>query len=443
MSFAIQTHSLGKCYQVYSHPSHRLLQSLLPRLRALLGKAPRHYFTEYWALRDVSLTIERGQSVGIVGRNGAGKSTFLQLVSGVLAPTTGQVEVSGRVAALLELGSGFNPEFTGRQNIHFNAAILGMSSRQILEKFDEIVDFADIGDYLDMPVNTYSTGMFMRLAFSVAYCVEPEILIVDEALAVGDAKFQAKCYRKIDDLIKRGSTVLLVTHSTEQVVRHCNRAIWIDAGQVRHDGEPKEVTNAYLVDLFGYSEDSRTSDAPALPAKAGGTRGGATPGGYESRTGYNRDEFRYGTGDATITDFELLSLSSGSLETVVLASDRLKLTARVRFRRACDQAIFGIQLRTPDGVLLFADNTRDRGGGARYYAVEAGQVAEVDFHFALPLASGDYFLTLGVSEDVAGKNVPLDRRFDSIQIHVTNGRIVHGIMDIPLEINVSTRPVGT
>lgn len=449
----VRAHHLGKCYQSYAHPSHRLLQSIVPRLNAWLGRRARNYYHEHWALRDVSISIERGQCVGIIGRNGAGKSTFLQMLCGVLAPTVGHVEVSGRIAAMLELGAGFNPEFTGRQNVFFYAALLGLSRSQVQDKFDEIVAFADIGDYLDMPVNTYSTGMFMRLAFSVAYCVEPDILVVDEALAVGDARFQAKCYRKIDELIGHGATVLLVTHSSEQVVRHCDRAIWIEDGGIRMDGDPKEVTNAYLVDLFGYSEESgrrqsgsahavtarleEMGHVPTLPLRTRLSQG------YESRPGYNKDEFRYGTGDALLVDYSLITNLDGSEGTILSSADRARLTSRVLFRRACEQAIFGIQLRTVDGILLFADNTRDMGGGAHYHKLGPNQTAEVTFEFTLPLSSGDYFLSLGVSEDVDGKNVPLDRRFDSIQIRVTNRRHLHGIVDIPLTVEFSIPPVSS
>lgn len=452
-AFAVRARHLGKCYQSYAHPSHRLLQSIMPRVNAWLGREVRNYYHEHWALRDVSLSIERGQCVGIIGRNGAGKSTLLQLLCGVLAPTTGQVEVRGRIAAMLELGSGFNPEFTGRQNVFFYAALLGLSRSQVREKFEEIVAFADIGDYLDMPVHTYSTGMFMRLAFSVAYCVEPDILVVDEALAVGDARFQSKCYRKIDELIKHGATVLLVTHSSEQVVRHCDRAIWIEDGGIRMDGDPKDVTNAYLVNLFGYSEEigRRQPETKLTATTTGNGFEQARPlparvrlaGLYEARPGYNRDEFRYGTGDAVLVDYDLRNASEDTDGTMLRPSDRVRLTSRVLFRRDCLHAIFGIQLRTVDGVLLFADNTRDVGGGNNYHQVEAGQTAEVTFTFSLPLATGDYFLTLGVSEDVDGKNVPMDRRFDSIQIRVTNERHMHGIVDIPIQIEFSICPVST
>lgn len=208
-NIAIRVDGLGKCYQIYNRPQDRLRQAIVPRLQRLTGRTPRTYFREFWALKDVCFEVERGESVGIIGRNGAGKSTLLQIITGVLAPTLGNVEVNGRVAALLELGSGFNPEFTGRENVYMNASILGLSHQEIEAKYQDIADFADIGEFIDQPVKTYSSGMMMRLAFAVHASIEPEVLIVDEAMAVGDARFQLKCTRRLDELKSRGTTLLL------------------------------------------------------------------------------------------------------------------------------------------------------------------------------------------------------------------------------------------
>jgi lipopolysaccharide transport system ATP-binding protein len=233
----ISIRNLGKCYRVYARPADRLKQALY--------RGRRRYFREVWALRDVSLEIEPGQTVGLVGRNGSGKSTLLQLICGTLTPTTGQVEIRGRVAALLELGAGFNPEFTGRENVHLNAAILGLSKAEVDARYDEIVAFSEIGDFIDQPVKTYSSGMYVRLAFAVATCAEPDILIVDEALAVGDEAFQRKCYARLQSFKERGGTILFVSHNSSAVVELCDTAHLLDHGERLVSGRPKTVIGQY------------------------------------------------------------------------------------------------------------------------------------------------------------------------------------------------------
>ena len=248
---AIRVSGLSKCFQLYDSPGHLLKQLLMGRLARLVGRTPPQYFREFWALKGLDFTVRRGETVGIVGRNGAGKSTLLQILCGTLTPTAGQVDIRGRVAALLELGAGFNPEFSGRENVYLNGAILGISREEISRRFADIEAFADIGEFIDRPVKSYSSGMYVRLAFAVSACVEPDVLIVDEALAVGDAKFQAKCFRRFEELVSRGTTILLVTHSTEQITRHCDRAILLEGGVVHQEGPPKDVANTYLDLLFG------------------------------------------------------------------------------------------------------------------------------------------------------------------------------------------------
>jgi lipopolysaccharide transport system ATP-binding protein len=243
--FAIKISNLSKCYEVYSRPADRLKQFIYPAVKRLLGRNPNNYYREFWALKDVSFDVRRGEAVGIVGRNGAGKSTLLQLIAGTLAPTSGDVQVNGRVAALLELGSGFNPEFTGRENVYLNASILGLSAQEVDKRFEEIASFADIGDFIDQPLSTYSSGMMMRLAFAVNTCVSPDILIVDEALGVGDAPFQAKCFKRLRELSANGTSLLFVSHDIEIVRSLCSRALWLKKGVPENWGEAKEVTKGY------------------------------------------------------------------------------------------------------------------------------------------------------------------------------------------------------
>lgn len=243
---AIRATHLSKCYHIYSTPHDRLKQFMAPRLQRMVGMQPRQYFHEFWALNDVSFEIKKGETVGIIGRNGSGKSTLLQLLCGTLTPTHGQVEINGRVAALLELGSGFNPEFTGRENVYMNAAVLGLSHAEVQERFDDIAAFADIGEFIEQPVKTYSSGMFVRLAFAVNILSNPDIMIVDEALAVGDMNFQAKCMTALTRIQERGATVLFVSHDVGALKSLCSRGIYLDHGQLKKIGTAADVAEQYM-----------------------------------------------------------------------------------------------------------------------------------------------------------------------------------------------------
>lgn len=243
--YSIRVKGLGKCYEIYATPRDRLKQFIIPPLQRLVGCQPSSYCREYWALQDISFDIRKGEAFGIVGRNGSGKSTLLQLITGTIAPTLGTVETRGRVAALLELGSGFNPEFTGRDNVYLNAMLLGMTHDEVDERFDKIAAFADIGTYLDQPVKTYSSGMLVRLAFAVQVQIEPDILIVDEALAVGDALFQKRCFGRIEKLLSDGVTLLFVSHDQESVRTLTNRAILLKGGREMSMGSASQVLLDY------------------------------------------------------------------------------------------------------------------------------------------------------------------------------------------------------
>lgn len=270
---AIDARGLSKCYQLYTFPKDRLKQFLWPH--RWLGA--RQYYRELWALRNIDLTIGHGEVVGIVGQNGSGKSTLLQLVCGTLTPTQGDVQINGRVAALLELGAGFNPEFTGRENVHMSAAIMGLSSSEIAERLEEIIDFSGVRDFIDQPVKTYSSGMFVRLAFSVAISVDPDILVIDEALSVGDGAFARKSFTRIMQMRDAGKTILFCSHSLFQVESLCSRAIWIHQGQIVLDGESAQVVTAYQAFLDKNTTDATpeaplaqfTSPASERPAPAG------------------------------------------------------------------------------------------------------------------------------------------------------------------------------
>jgi len=247
---AICVDRVSKAYTIYARPQDRLKQMLASRVGRALGLEPRRYYTEHWALRDVSFEVRRGETVGVLGRNGSGKSTLLQIICGTLAPTAGRVVTGGRINALLELGAGFNPEFTGRENAVLNARILGLGRAEVEERLEEIESFADIGDFFDRPVKTYSSGMFVRVAFSVQASVDPAILVVDEALAVGDAAFQAKCLRRLRDLKARGTSILFVSHDMSAIRTFCDRAVWIDSGRLKMIGDVPKITAAYMEQVF-------------------------------------------------------------------------------------------------------------------------------------------------------------------------------------------------
>ena len=250
---AISVQGLSKRYEIYDAPRDRLKQVVLPTLQRLASRPVKQYFKDFWALRDVSFEVKKGETVGIVGRNGSGKSTLLQMICGTLNPTHGHIQTVGRIAALLELGAGFNPDFTGRENIFLNGSILGLCTEEISSRLGAITAFADIGDFIEQPVKTYSSGMFVRLAFAIQANVNPEILIVDEALAVGDAYFVHRCMLRLRDLQESGTTILFVSHDANAVRNLCSRAVWLADGVVRDQGNSSKVVHAYLAHLFGHT----------------------------------------------------------------------------------------------------------------------------------------------------------------------------------------------
>lgn len=246
---AIRVENLGKCYQIYDVPRDRLKQFVAPRMQRLARQPQKQYFREFWALKDISFEVKKGETVGIIGRNGCGKSTLLQLICGTLNPTTGSIQTNGRIAALLELGSGFNPDFTGRENVYMNAAILGLNHEEIKARFDDIAAFADIGEFIEQPVKIYSSGMLVRLAFAVSVCVEPDILIIDEALAVGDAAFQFKCMDRLRTLTSSGTTLIFVSHDMGMVKTFCHHVLYLHVGQERARGAADEMAELYFLDM--------------------------------------------------------------------------------------------------------------------------------------------------------------------------------------------------
>lgn len=382
----VRVRGLGKRYERFASPSRRLL--------ALLGGPRRSQ--SHWALRGVDLEVRPGETVGLLGRNGSGKSTFLQMVCGTLAPTEGSVEVRGRVAALLELGAGFNPEFSGRENVYLNASMLGLSREETERHFQAIVDFADIGDYLDEPVRTYSSGMFVRLAFAVAVAVEPDLLVVDEALAVGDEAFQRKCFARIEQMKARGAAILFVSHATAAVVQLCDRAVLLDAGEVLAVGAPKAVVAAYQKVLYGAPERraallaelraGRLDEAPPPDAAPASADARFDPGLVPEST------VHYEPRGARIEAPELVD-AEGRPVNVLAPGERYRYRFRVRFDQAARFVHFGMLIKSTSGVELCGVDSHAHGEGID--VVPAGSVVDVAFPFRASLLPGTYFLNAG------------------------------------------------
>jgi len=444
---AISIQQLSKCYQIYAQPRDRLKQMLLPKLQRLTGLSPRRYYDEFWALRNISFDIRRGEAVGIVGRNGSGKSTLLQLICGTLSPTFGTVEANGRIAALLELGSGFNPEFTGRENVYLNGAILGINEDQMNTVFERIVKFADIGDHLDQPVKTYSSGMFVRLAFAVQMHLDPEILIVDEALSVGDQFFQAKCYAAIRTMMDKGTTVLFVSHSAATVKALCPRAVLLSHGDLVVDGPASKVLDRYFV--LGSLEANNVGNAAQQPTVEAGVSDGAASAVSSVVTEQlaaqvvsslqppfdRRVSHRVGSGQARFVECRILADADEAI--VVETGATLRVQAVLDVIEDCPQeGEVGLVVSTTEGVELFAINSFF--SGTCIPAMKAGEKRLLEFEFLSPLSSGArYRIDLGYRMPMQGEYV--DKVFAAAGFSVVNqgDRIIPLLFDVPGKITIA------
>lgn len=421
---AIKVENLTKIYKLYNSPQDRLKESLHP-LR-------KKYHKDFYALNDVSLEIKKGETVGIIGQNGAGKSTLLKTITGVLTPSSGSVEVNGRISALLELGAGFNPQLTGLENVYFNGTIMGYTHEQMDAKLDDILSFADIGDFVRQPVKTYSSGMFVRLAFAVAVNIDPEILIVDEALSVGDMMFQAKCYDRIKTLMSGGVTTLFVTHNMNTISSLCNRAYMIDGGKVYTEGAPKEVTLAYYT-LQREREHARQGKANPPRAKvaveATVTR---KPDARKAQT--QEEEQRYGLGTAKIVDYRIYNHEG--IETVALETGKsFSVWMRVVFDGDVENPCFGMMIRNLQGQNLLGVHSFHE-QRMNFGAKKNGDEMSVIFESEMLLNPGKYTMTIGVADhetdlefkslDVRNHIVALDvygKEFSYGLIHTT-GKVI-------------------
>jgi lipopolysaccharide transport system ATP-binding protein len=404
---AISLTNVSKSYKRYSRPVDRLKEILLPsRSRAEV----------FWALQDVNLEIAQGQTLGIVGQNGSGKSTLLQIIAGTLTPTTGEVRVRGRVSALLELGSGFNPEFTGRQNVFFNGQILGLSKREITEKFDRIAAFADIGDFLDRPLKTYSSGMAVRLAFAVAAHIDPKILIVDEALAVGDAKFQVRCMKKIRQLQAEGVTLLLVSHDLSSIKFLCDRAILLDRGILLEQGTPKYVIDRYIAIL---STEKNLDSIQLKSADNSVDNLSLTP--HPNHYELNR----HGNGSVIINSAKIVDLLNNDLKGKVQTGSLFRIMVELVVHKVIDDCVVGFAIRTLTGIVVYGSNTNLL--ATQFPQIEKGQKLNICFDIPCYLNKGIYGLSIATH---SGSGISYDWIDDVTILEVINSNACDGLLDL-------------
>lgn len=390
---AISVTNVSKKFRLFASPQDRLFEIFHP--------FRKRYHREFSALNGVSLDIPKGRTIGIIGRNGSGKSTLLQIIAGILQPTSGSVVVNGRVAALLELGAGFNPDFTGRDNVMLNGALLGITRDEMIARLPQIETFADIGEFFDQPVKTYSSGMFVRVAFAATIHVDPDILIVDEALAVGDAKFQHKCYEHLAALRERGITILFVTHSMALVTTYAQHAVLMDHGQLIADGEPGLIVDKYHELLFGRNSSSESSQGIMTKEEIGGVNwvvsemGSAhsTADVCHGRRSYNKTETRFGNGEAKIIDYALQCEGLWDVVDVPFRSI-LNIYVKAVFFKEIQEPAVGLCIKTVEGVYVYATNTIIM--GKQLKPISSGEMRVFKFSFVLSISPGDYFLDLGV-----------------------------------------------
>ncbi len=392
----ISVKNLSKTYRIFDHPGDRIKQALT------FGK--KQYHKEFTALKDVSFEIKKGETVGIIGRNGSGKSTLLQLICGILKPTSGSVTVNGRISALLELGAGFNPEFTGRENVYFQGALMGFNKDQMDDRLDAVIRFAEIGAFIDHPVRTYSSGMFMRLAFSTAMHLAPEILVLDEALAVGDLGFQSKCLNQIDAVRQQGGVVLLVSHSMEQVAHHCDRTLWLDRGMMAFFGATPQAIQHYIQRLGQSSQPSEQTKNETLT-------------GLDDRLihrpSYIPQETRWGDKAATIVDACLVQNGIDNPEFIIVG-----VPAELKFWCCCHaknlNPVFGLAIKSATGVMMLATNSSALLGPSVTTQLAQGNHLCVRFFFTPFFGPGDYRVSMGITTETDTGHLTHDRRYDSV-----------------------------
>jgi len=454
--FTIQVEGLGKRYEIYKQPADRLKQMILPKVQRLAGMRRHEYFTEFWALRDVNLQVRRGETVGIIGRNGSGKSTLLQMICGTLHPTLGSIKVHGRIAALLELGAGFNTEFTGGENVFLSGLLYGIPEHELKKRYRSIVDFADIGDFIDQPVKTYSSGMYVRLAFAIIAHVDADTLVVDEALSVGDVRFTQKCMRFLRDFQSRG-TLLFVSHDSGAVINMCHRAIWLDRGKVVVDGPARDVVERYLAEQHAADRASAAGHAAvrvgtkqkSTTQQMGVPGIGDTPFDIvDSRrealngTGQrnlielfhfdpNRDTSEFGEGCARVVGVKFLD-TEGNPVALVAGGEAVDLVIEVMATSELSSPIVGFYVKDRLGQQLFGDNTY-LSCMDRQIRIEAGARLQAHFRFRMPiLAAGDYSIDAAVATGTQIDHTQQHWLRDALVFKAGQSSMRHGLVGIPM-----------
>lgn len=404
----LNVQNLGKRYEIYNAPHHRLLQTLL--------RGRKQFYKEFWALKDISFELKKGECLGIIGQNGGGKSTLLQLIAGTLAPTTGSVNVNGKIAALLELGSGFNPEFTGRENVYMNGAIMGFSRVEMDEKFDEIAAFADIGDFIDQPVKIYSSGMMVRLAFAAAINVDPDVLIIDEALAVGDVRFQQKCFRKLKKFRDDERTVLFVSHDLSAVKLFCERTIWLEQGQVKRSGMPDEVTKEYL-SFMAYGFETETVSSKEISQEGSAVDSSC----QEIKWGSTAKCESFGEGGATILATAFYSKARGERITTCEGGEDVCYYVKIKVHQRIESPIIGFILNDDHGVHVLGYNSQSIGISLDAFC--AGEERIFCFSFKFPfLRPSVYFFNPAIADGTQLNHVQLHWVHDAYMLQVINAK---------------------
>jgi len=408
---AITARGLSKAYPIYDKPVHRALELLLPGYQ-------RH--RDFWAVRNVYLDIPRGSTVGIIGENGAGKSTLLKLLTGITLPTSGEVHVQGRISSLLELGAGFHPEFSGRDNVHLNCSILGMRDEEIVERFPKIVEFSELGDFIDRPVKTYSSGMYVRLAFSVAASVDPDVLMIDEALSVGDEHFRGKCVNRLNEFREQGKTTVFVSHDMGAIKNMCRHVVLLDRGEIVEQGTAEQVADEYL--------------------KRAHARGN------ERLSTLNREAStypRFGSGEIETGEIEMLG-AHGTRSLVFRTGDPFVVRVPYRVHRRVARPVFGLGLYRADGTYVNGSNHHWRDHPIHLQDLEPGEEGEARLEFeAMPVLPGQYYLTIYLYDHGRAAPTPIDQREHAVTFEVLDARNhQHGLVSLPTRWSVRRRRPG-
>ena len=423
---AINVQGLSKVYKLYDRPIDRLKESL--------GLSRTKKYREHYALRDVSFCVEKGETIGIIGTNGSGKSTLLKIITGVLNPTRGELTINGRISALLELGAGFNMEYTGIENVYLNGTMMGFSREEIDAKMQDILDFADIGDFVKQPVKTYSSGMFVRLAFAVAINIEPEILIVDEALSVGDVFFQAKCFKKFEEFKEQGKTILLVSHDMGSIQKYCDRVILLNKGEVLAIDASRTVVDLYkkvLVNQFDAAEKAAAAEAASTTEQTQIDQAA----GWKSNFVINPKLIEYGEKQAEIIDYAIVD-EQGRFSNLIENDREFTVKFRVVFHERVKEPIFALTIKNVQGTEITGTNTMYE--GTQVPTPEAGETMVVSFKQKISLRNGEYLLSLGCTGYRNGEFVVYHRLYDVLNLTAIARKDTVGFFDMNSEVTVES-----